>query len=162
MRRWTFAELLDEAEQAARALLGNVAPGERLAVWAPNVAECLLTQLGCAMAGIVAVPVPTGVTATELRGILVHSSAAGLALVPAYSACAEQVRAELDGLRAVIDLSRWDGLLAGADPSLPRDPPGPGTPSRSLSASPLLRARRCTSRCRRCGCLPCQLDGRFY
>jgi fatty-acyl-CoA synthase len=32
-RRISYAELLSEAERAARALLGRFAPGERVAVW---------------------------------------------------------------------------------------------------------------------------------
>ncbi len=35
-REWTYAELLEEAEQMARALLGRFDPGDRVAVWAPN------------------------------------------------------------------------------------------------------------------------------
>ena len=33
-RRWTYAELLEESERAARALLGRFGPGDRVAVWA--------------------------------------------------------------------------------------------------------------------------------
>jgi long-chain acyl-CoA synthetase len=36
---WTYADLLAEAEHAARALLEIVSPGERIAVWAPKVPE---------------------------------------------------------------------------------------------------------------------------
>src|SRR3954466_14080362 len=35
-RRWSFASLLDGAEQVARALLGRFSPGEHVAVWAAN------------------------------------------------------------------------------------------------------------------------------
>jgi len=38
-RRWTYASLLSESERAARALLGRFAPGEHVAVWAPNIPE---------------------------------------------------------------------------------------------------------------------------
>jgi len=38
-RRWTYAELLDDAEQTARALLARFEPGERVAAWAPNIPE---------------------------------------------------------------------------------------------------------------------------
>ena len=38
-RRWTYGDLLQDAERCARALLGRFAPGERVAVWAPNVPE---------------------------------------------------------------------------------------------------------------------------
>jgi acyl-CoA synthetase (AMP-forming)/AMP-acid ligase II len=36
-RRWTFDELLTEAEQVAGALLERFDPGVRVAVWAPNI-----------------------------------------------------------------------------------------------------------------------------
>src|SRR5580693_4999035 len=36
-RRWTYAELLEQAERTARALLGRFEPGERVAVWANNI-----------------------------------------------------------------------------------------------------------------------------
>src|SRR5439155_20178387 len=36
-RRWTFAEMLAEAERVAAALLVRFSPGERVAGWAPNL-----------------------------------------------------------------------------------------------------------------------------
>ena len=36
-RRWTFAEVLADAEKVAAALLARFTPGERVAVWAPNL-----------------------------------------------------------------------------------------------------------------------------
>lgn len=41
-RRWTYAELLEEAELLAGALLTRFAPGEKIAVWAPNAPEWVL------------------------------------------------------------------------------------------------------------------------
>src|SRR5229473_4822891 len=38
-RQWTYAEFVAEAERAARALLTQFQPGDRIAVWAPNSAE---------------------------------------------------------------------------------------------------------------------------
>ena len=35
-QRWTYAELSDEAERLAGALLTRFAPGEKIAVWAPT------------------------------------------------------------------------------------------------------------------------------
>jgi fatty-acyl-CoA synthase len=41
-RRWTYSELLADAERVARALLGRFEPGERVAVYAANCAEWVL------------------------------------------------------------------------------------------------------------------------
>lgn len=38
-RRWTYAELLEQSQRVARALATRFAPGERVAVWAPNIPE---------------------------------------------------------------------------------------------------------------------------
>lgn len=44
--RWTFEELLEDAEQVARALLGLFAPGDHVAIWSPNCPEwVVLVQL---------------------------------------------------------------------------------------------------------------------
>jgi fatty-acyl-CoA synthase len=37
-RRWTYAELLGEAERTARALLERFAPGDHIALWGGNCA----------------------------------------------------------------------------------------------------------------------------
>src|SRR3954453_4434885 len=51
-RRWSYAELLAEAEQVARALLERFEPGERVAVWAPNIPQWVLLELGAGLAGV--------------------------------------------------------------------------------------------------------------
>src|SRR5581483_8247231 len=45
-RRWTYAELLEQAERVARALLGRFEPGERVAVWANNIPEWVMLEFG--------------------------------------------------------------------------------------------------------------------
>ena len=56
-RRWSYADLLAASERVARALLGRFAPGERVAIWAPNCPEWLLTEFGAALAGLTLVTV---------------------------------------------------------------------------------------------------------
>jgi fatty-acyl-CoA synthase len=51
-RRWSYAELLVEAEQVANALLARFEPGERVAVWANNLPEWVLLEFGAALAGV--------------------------------------------------------------------------------------------------------------
>ena len=54
-REWTYAELRAEALCAARALRARFEPGERVAIWAPNIPEWIITQFGAAMAGVILV-----------------------------------------------------------------------------------------------------------
>jgi fatty-acyl-CoA synthase len=41
-RRWTYRELLADAECLADALVTRYAPGEHIAIWSPNTPECVL------------------------------------------------------------------------------------------------------------------------
>ncbi|MEO6988985.1 MAG: AMP-binding protein, partial [Aquihabitans sp.] len=55
--RWTFAELATEADVVARALIASgVAPGDRVAIWAPNSLRWVATSFGIYRAGAVLVP----------------------------------------------------------------------------------------------------------
>ena len=50
-RRWTYAQLLADSEALARALLTRYQPGERIAVWAPNIPEWVIVEFAAAFAG---------------------------------------------------------------------------------------------------------------
>ena len=55
--RWTFSSLADAVETAGRAFVATgLAPGDRVAIWAPNVAEWAIAALGVYAAGCVVVP----------------------------------------------------------------------------------------------------------
>src|SRR4051794_37194980 len=69
-RRWTYTDLLDQSERAARALLGRFAPGDRVAIWAPNVPEWIVLELGAALAGVTIVTVNPALRASELTHVL--------------------------------------------------------------------------------------------
>jgi len=106
-RRWTYAQLLAESERVASALLRRFKPGERIAVWAPNVPEWVLLTFGSALAGIILVTVNPAYKARELDYVLRKSGAAGLFLVGAYRgfdmvAAAAEVRGALPDLREII------------------------------------------------------------
>ena len=77
-RSWTYQQILDTAERLARALLEHFAPGERVAVWAPNSPSYVLLQRGLAVAGLVLVPVDPAYQYAELRYVLEQSGAVGL------------------------------------------------------------------------------------
>jgi hypothetical protein len=65
-RRWTYRELLRDAEACARALLARYSPGEHVAIWAPNIPEYTVFQCGAALAGMVMVTINPTFRAAEL------------------------------------------------------------------------------------------------
>jgi fatty-acyl-CoA synthase len=116
-RRWTYAQLLVDVERLAPALLARFKPGERVAIWAPNVVEWVLLQLGCHMAGLWVVPVNPAFKGRELHHVLHQSGAAGLFLVDEYRGTdlrgtVNEVRARLPGLREVIRIGELDRFIA--------------------------------------------------
>ncbi|WP_203555990.1 AMP-binding protein [Bacillus sp. B15-48] len=115
-RRWTYAELLEDAEKTAAALLSKFKPGERIAVWAPNVVEWVLIEFGCALAGMTLVTVNPAYKANELEYVLNQSRAAGLFLIEEYRghdmmATANQIRDNVPNLREVIGVSRFADFI---------------------------------------------------
>jgi fatty-acyl-CoA synthase len=123
--RWTYAELLDEAERAARALTARFRPGERLAVWAPGLPEWVVLEYAAALAGLVLVTVNPAYRPAELGYVLNQSGAAGIFLVPEFrSPMAEylrEVRPQVPSLREVVLFTGWQEFLdsAPADAVLP-------------------------------------------
>ena len=117
-RRWTYAQLLAEAEQAARALTTRFAPGERIAVWAPNLPEWIVLEFAAALAGLVLVTVNPAYRPTELAYVLNQSDASGIFLVPEFrspmGAFLDEIRPGLPGLREVVYFTDWAEFLATA------------------------------------------------
>jgi fatty-acyl-CoA synthase len=125
-RRWTYAELLRDAERVARAMRAAFAPGERIAVWAPNIPEWVVLEFGAALAGLVIVTVNPAYKAKELEYVLRQSRASGLFFVPEFrgnpmAATLAEVRVGLPELRVVVDVTTWDDFLAAGDPNLALD-----------------------------------------
>ncbi|MDZ7791678.1 MAG: AMP-binding protein [Xanthomonadales bacterium] len=77
-RRWTHAELLGCAERTAWRLLDHLEPGDRLAIWAANEPEWVITMLGAAFAGVVVVPMNPAFRRNEVADILQRSGCRGL------------------------------------------------------------------------------------
>jgi len=118
-RRWTFAELRDDARRAAGALAARFEVGERVAVYAPTTPESMILTYAAAMAGVVLVPINPALRAAELRHVLASSGAAGVFCVEAYRDAdvmdvVSSVRATLPGLREVIAFSTWDAFCSSA------------------------------------------------
>jgi len=121
-RRWSYADLLQEAERGAQALLGRFEPGERVAVWANNIPEWVFLELAAALAGITIVTVNPALRAGELTHVLRQSRSNGVFLVPEYRGTVmadllAEVRGDLPALREVVSFAGWDEFTAGGSPS---------------------------------------------
>ena len=123
-RSWTYGELLAESEGLAQALLTRFEPGERIAVWAPNVPEWVIAEFGLALAGLVLVTVNPGYQPRELRYVLEQSRAVGLLLIGEYrgnpmARIAAEVVADIPAIREVVDLEDHAALFRMAGPARP-------------------------------------------
>jgi fatty-acyl-CoA synthase len=132
-RRWTYRKLLATSERVGRALCDEFDPGDRVAVWAPNIPEWLFLEFGAALAGLVLVTVNPAYRPQELRHVLGQSGAAGLFMVDEFRGSPmreflDSVRDDLPALRQVIRLTEFDEWLEVApnQGSLPEvDPRSP-------------------------------------
>ncbi len=74
--RVTYAELGERVERAAAACLARgVRRGDRVAVWAPNTLDWIVSALGAVTAGAVLVPLNTRFKGTEAAQVLARSRA---------------------------------------------------------------------------------------
>jgi fatty-acyl-CoA synthase len=120
-RHWTYVELLSDSERLAHALLTRYQPGERIAVWAPNIPEWVIAEFGLALAGIVLVTVNPGYQPRELKYVLEQSRAAGLFLIEEHrgnpmAKIAAEVVAEIPLVREVVDMEDHAALFREAGP----------------------------------------------
>jgi fatty-acyl-CoA synthase len=104
--------------RTAHALLRRFDPGERVAVWAPNIPEWIMMEFGAAMAGLVLVTVNPGFRAAEVEYVLNQSRAAGVVVCTEFRgnpmlATIEEIRQRCPELREVIRFDQWDEFLAG-------------------------------------------------
>ncbi len=128
-RRVTYAELRALVTDAERSLIAaGVAPGDRVAIWAPNSIEWIVAALGITTSGAVLVPVNTRFKGSEAAYILARSNARVLFTVRGfldtdYPALLADAGAELSALEHTILLTGepddattgWDDFLARAD-----------------------------------------------
>ncbi len=69
--RWTYQEYCERANAVARGLMAlGLSKGDHIAVWAANLPEWLLLQMGAAKAGLVLVTVNPAYRAQELEYVL--------------------------------------------------------------------------------------------
>jgi fatty-acyl-CoA synthase len=125
-RRWTFEELLADAEKVAGALLERFEPGERVACWAPNIPEWILLELGCGVAGLVLVTVNPAYKPKELDYVLRQSGASGIFLADEFRgnpmlSTLEEVRPQLPEVREAIRFADFAEFMTSG-PASPRFP----------------------------------------
>ena len=130
-RQWTYTELLRDAERVAQALAARFAPGERIAVWAPNIPEWAILEFGAAMAGLTLVTVNPAYQPKELHYVLEQSRSVGLFLVKSFRGnpmveIAAKVVAELPQIRHVVDVEEPETFFGASGPkrALPDIAPG--------------------------------------
>lgn len=136
--RISYAQLGQRVERAAAACLGaGIEPGDRVAVWAPNTLDWIVSALGVVTAGAVLVPLNTRFKGAEAAYVLQRSRArllfvTGTFLGTSYVASLRRAAAEGPGsgplpglphLEQVVVLAEdapeafrtWKDFLAGGD-----------------------------------------------
>src|SRR5579863_3470373 len=126
-RQWTYAELYAQSLRTARALRARFEPGERVAIWAHNIPEWIMTEFGAAMAGVILVTVNPGLRSSEVEYVLKQSRAAGVMVVPEFRgnpmlATVEALQSRLPELREIVCFDQWDAFLASGDIAKPELP----------------------------------------
>ncbi len=82
---WTILD--DLGRRIARGLADlGIGPGDRLALWLPNVPAWLALYLGCTRLGAIAVSINTRFRSAEVGDIIARSGATALALWPGFRA----------------------------------------------------------------------------
>ena len=123
-RRWTYAELLHDAERMAQGFAARFRPGERIAVWGPNIPEWVLIEYAAALAGLTLVTVNPAYQKRELSYVLQQSNSVALFLVQEFrgnpmATIAAEAAEELPALREVIDMQDDAALYTDPAGALP-------------------------------------------
>jgi len=111
--RLTFAEVAERVDVAARALIASgIEPGDRVAIWAPNMAEWAIIALGVHRSGAAVVPLNTRYKGSEAAYILNASGARMLFTVTDFL---DTDYVELLGSRAEVPLVEEVVVLRGPE-----------------------------------------------
>ncbi|QHC20551.1 FadD3 family acyl-CoA ligase [Streptomyces sp. GS7] len=119
--RVSYAELGERVERAAAACIAaGVAPGDRVAVWAPNTLDWIVSALGAVTAGAVLVPVNTRFKGTEAAYVLRRTRArilfiTGTFLGTSYVAALRRAAREGTGSGPLPGLPRLERVVVLAD-----------------------------------------------
>jgi fatty-acyl-CoA synthase len=128
-RTLSFAELLDCSARAAQGLADlGVGPGDRVALWLPNVPAYPILYFACARLGAIAVAVNTRYRAVEVADIVSRAGAKVLACAPGFrridflSILADIEPAALDRLAAIVVVGEESSSVPTAIERLRRVP----------------------------------------
>ena len=118
--RYTYAELKDEVDALAYALLqAGIAKGDRVGIWSPNRAEWTVTQYATAKLGAILVNINPAYRTSELEYVLNQSGcrmlvAAQRLKTSDYAAMIAEVRPRCADLEQVVllDSDEWRELLS--------------------------------------------------
>ncbi|MEV7190974.1 FadD3 family acyl-CoA ligase [Streptomyces sp. NPDC093510] len=119
--RVSYAELGARVEHAAAACMATgVEPGDRVAVWAPNTLDWIVSALGAVSAGAVLVPLNTRFKGAEAAHVLARSRAkllfvTGTFLGTSYVASLRRAAAEGPGNGPLPGLPHLDEVVVLAD-----------------------------------------------
>ena len=120
-RTISFSEVLDAASRAAQGLSDlGVGPGDRVALWLPNVPAYPILYFACARLGAIAVAVNTRYRAVEVADIVGRSGAKVLACAPGFrridflSILAGIEPAALDRLTAIVTVGEAPAMVPPA------------------------------------------------
>jgi acyl-CoA synthetase (AMP-forming)/AMP-acid ligase II len=106
-RRFTFAQLREQARRAAAAMIElGVARGDRVAIWSPNTWHWVVACLAVHHAGAVMVPLNTRYTADEATDILARTGAPLLIAMGPFLGVDRVATLPTDGLPALRQIVR--------------------------------------------------------
>lgn len=106
--RYTFGELEQESRLVARGLIAHgVRPGERVVVWATNVAEWIVLQFALAKAGAILVTANTSLRAKDIDYLLRQSGAATIVTISGFRG--------VDYIAALEELGATRGAIPGLE-----------------------------------------------
>jgi fatty-acyl-CoA synthase len=143
--RYNYSLLLWEADRAARGLIQmGIEPGDRVALWAPNIPEWIVAQIALSKIGAILVPVDPGAGVTDLQYLLEQSESKAIIMARGleedeYIDLILKARDHAHSLEHVILIAResqpemvlWTELLGMGD-----DPDSPSLEQRENLVSP--------------------------
>lgn len=125
-REWTFADLERDCAKLGRVLAARHAPGARIAIYATNCPEWVLTQFAAALAGLTIVTVNPAYVPRELRYVVEQSGAEAIyhgrdARGTPLRPIIDEACGDLTSVTTIIEFTDLDALYACDVPGALRD-----------------------------------------